>query len=479
MRDRSFTGHSAGRIAASVSVLLIGATALAACTGANTGGAGSSESPSAASPTAAVSSGAPETTTPAAPVTLVVPTSQAPWNPAYGKLVEQYQKETGNTVDLRPFPNPDVKTQEVNDVQGQQHVFDVYQVNESDIAQFNASGWLQPFTDVDPGYTPDPEIYSYSNIAKWDSAKQVFGTDGKITSAPLLGNVDIFIYRKDIYQQLGLKVPTTWDEVIANGKAIKAANAAKYGGVFRTQGQPGAFGMGYEFQALMNSAGATWFKDQGTDWTPTADTAQAIQAAKWLRELAQLGPEATTTIGQAQVIAAMQAGDAAQTYAVAAAAAQLEDPNNSSVAGKIGYAPLPKAADGSSSSATGLWVLGIPAGLPADRAKAALDYITWMTSKGAMTLFAQSGGIPTRSDAYDATGLSPAATETLNAVKETAADLPDNPTSLRYIFAGDMLNFTETEEQGIAAGTQAPDAGMKSIQTQLESLVQSQKLPVG
>ncbi len=471
MRDLSHTGRTAVRITASVSALLIGATALAACTSSNNG-----QTPS---PTGANSATATTPTTAAAPVTLVVPTSQAPWNPAYQKLVEEYQKETGNKVDLRPFPNPDVKTQEVNDVQGQQHTFDIYQVNESDIAQFNANGWLQPFTNVDPNFVPDPEIYSYSNIGKWDNTKKVFSANGAVTSAPLLGNVDIFIYRKDVYDKLGLKVPTTWDEVISNGKAIKAANAAKYGGVFRTQGQPGAFGMGYEFQALMNSAGAKWFKDQGTDWTPTAATPQAIQAATWLRQLAQLGPNATTTIGQAQVIAAMQSGDAAQTYAVAAAAAQLENPNNSSVAGKIGYAPLPKAADGSSSSATGLWVLGIPSGLPADRAKAALDYIKWMTSKGAMTLFAQNGGIPVRSDAYDAAGLSPAATETLNAVKTTAAGLPDTPTSLRYIFAGDMLNFTEVEEQNIAAGTKTPDAGVQSIQSQLTSLIQNQKLPVG
>lgn len=468
MTHRRYTRRSLSRMAAGVAALIVGTTALVACTSSNDG-----QQPSTSAGASGTSSAA------AKPVTLVVPTSQAPWNPAYAKLVEEYQKETGNTVDLRPFPNPDVKTQEVNDVQGQQHMFDVYQINESDIAQFNANGWLQPFTDIDPGYAPDPKIYSYSNISRWNNTKQVFSADGAITSAPLLGNVDIFIYRKDIYQKLGLQIPTTWDEVISNGKAIKAANAAKYGGVFRTQGQPGAFAVGYEFQALLNSAGATFFKNQGTDWTPTADSPEAIKAATWLRALAQLGPDATATIGQAQVIAAMQSGDAAQTYAVAAAAAQLEDPNNSAVVGKIGYAPLPKAADGSSSSATGLWVLGIPAGLSAERAKAALDYITWMTSKGAMTLFAQSGGIPTRSDAYDVPGLSPAAKETLDAVKATAAGMPENPTTLRYVFAGDMLNFTETIEQDIAAGAVTPEAGMQKIQTQLEALVQKQKLPVG
>ena len=237
--------------------------------------------------------------------------------------------------------------------------------------------------------------------------------------------------------------------------------------------------MSYEAQALLNSAGASWFKDLGTDFTPTADTPAAIQAATWLRQLAELGPAATTTIGQAQVIAEMQSGEAAQTYAVAAAASQLEDPANSSVVGKIGYAPLPTTPSGEASSATGLWVLGVPAGLPDNRARAALDYINWMTSKEAMTLFAQNGGIPTRSDAYDVSGLSPAATQALAAVKETAATLPEVPTSLRYTFSGDMLNITETELQGIAAGTSTPQDGMTAIQQQLTDLVASLKLPVG
>ena len=416
-----------------------------------------------------------DSTEQSAPVTLVVPTSQAPWNPAYAKLVKEYEKETGNTVDLRPFPNPEVKTQQINDVQSQQHVFDVYQINESDLVQFNQNKWIQPLTDVDPNFSPDPEIFSYSNISNWNGSDAVFDADGKITSQPLLGNVDIFIYRKDIYKDLDLKVPTTWDQVISNGKKIKDARAATYGGVFRTQGVAGTYGMSYEFQALMNSAGATWFEEPGKDWTPTSNTAAAVKAGTWLRGLAELGPYATTTIGQAQVIAAMASGDAAQTYAVAAAAAGLEDPSNSAVAGMLGYAPLPVTADGKSSSATGLWVLGVPNGLPDDRAKAALSYIKWMTSKRAMTMFAESGGIPTRSDAYEGSGIRDA----LVAVQKTATNLPDAPTSLRYAFSTDMLNITESVLQNIAAGTVSPKDGFAGIQKDLVALTKQLKLPVG
>lgn len=447
---------------AAAAAALAGAITLSGCGG---GGGGLTPSPTN------------DTTTPSTPVTLVVPTSQAPWNPAYAKLVEAYQAETGNKVDLREFPNPDVKTQQVNDIQAQQHTFDVFQINEGDLVQFNENGWIQNLNEIDPGYEPDSAILSYSNISRWNNELKLFASDGVLTSAPLLGNVDIFYYRKDIYAQLGLQVPTTWDQVIDNGKKIVEAGAAKYGGVFRTQGVPGTYAATYEFNALLNSAGGAWFSDPGTDWTPTAGSAAGVQAATWFRELAKLGPEATSTIGQAQAIAAIQAGDAAQTYLVAAAAAQFEDESNSAVVGKIGHAPLPRTPEGKSSSATGLWVLGVPTGLPEERAKAALDYIKWMTSEKAMTLFAQYGGIPTRSDAFAPAGITEAAQAALDAVKETAENLPDRPTSLRYSFSTDILNVTEPELQNIAAGSATPQEGMESIQTGLDEIIVRLGLP--
>jgi multiple sugar transport system substrate-binding protein len=461
MRKRIHTSRGAKRGLVVTAVVVSGMLALSACS--SSGGALATSTPNA--------SGA------AKHFTLVVPTSQAPWNPAYAKVVQEYENETGNTIDLRPFPNPNVKTEEVNDIQSGNHTFDVYQINEgADTTQFNENKWVEPFKDVDPSYKADSQIFSYSNISNWDQAKGIYSASGVVTSAPLLGNVDVFIYRKDIYKKLGLKVPTTWAQVISNGQKIQASGDAKYGGAYRTQGTAGTDAASYEFQALMNSAGASWFKNPGTNWTPTADSAAAVKAATWYRDLAKTGPSATNTMGQAQVIAAIQSGDAAQGYAVAAAIAPLEDPTQSAVAGKLGFAALP-AAGQYSSSATGLWVLAIPVGLPKQRAKDALSFIQWVDSQKAQTLFAQYGGIPIRSDAYNPPATSAGIAASLKVVQETAAKLPPTPTSLRYPFGSDMLNITETVLPNIAAGTVTPQQGMQQIQTQLQALIKKNGLP--
>ncbi|MFC4137606.1 MULTISPECIES: ABC transporter substrate-binding protein [unclassified Microbacterium] len=409
-------------------------------------------------------------------VTLVVPTSQAPWNPAYAKLVKAYEEETGNKVELRPFPNPDVKTQEINDIQSQKHTFDVFQVNGADLGQFNESGLLQPLTDIDPSYEMDSHIYSFGNLARWDADKKSFAESGEVVDLPFSGNLDIFVYRKDIYDKLGLEVPTTWPEVIANSEKIANAKAAKYPMVFRTQGIPGSSANTFDFQALLGAAGGSWYADPGTDWKPTADTEAGVQAATWMRKLAEYGPEAVSTMGQAQVIAELQNGDGAQSFLVAAAASQLEDPANSGQAGKFGYAPLPLAPDGSAAPGTGIWFLGVPAGLPKERAKAALEYITWMTSEKAQSMFAQNGGIPIRDD-FSTDGVDPAQKEALAAYDETAKKLPGASTSIWYPFASEMLNITEPGLESIAAGKVTPEAGMKQMQAALEEMVTKLDLP--
>ena len=45
---------------------------------------------------------------------------------------------------------------------------------------------------------------------------------GEVTGLPMRSHGQLFYYRKDIFDQLGLKAPETWDDVIAAGKVIRA-----------------------------------------------------------------------------------------------------------------------------------------------------------------------------------------------------------------------------------------------------------------
>ena len=47
---------------------------------------------------------------------------------------------------------------------------------------------------------------------------------GKLLGLPMRGHAQLFFYRKDIFDKLGLPAPATWDDVTAAGKKIREAN---------------------------------------------------------------------------------------------------------------------------------------------------------------------------------------------------------------------------------------------------------------
>lgn len=57
-------------------------------------------------------------------------------------------------------------------------------------------------------------------------------TDGKLHILPLVTSGPVFFYNKTIYDELGLEAPATWDDLMANCEAIKAAYPEKYGFAF-------------------------------------------------------------------------------------------------------------------------------------------------------------------------------------------------------------------------------------------------------
>ncbi len=57
-------------------------------------------------------------------------------------------------------------------------------------------------------------------------------SDGKLHILPLFTSGPVFFYNATIYEELGLEVPTTWEELIANCEAIKEAYPDKYGFAF-------------------------------------------------------------------------------------------------------------------------------------------------------------------------------------------------------------------------------------------------------
>ena len=400
---------------------------------------------------------------------LTINVNQSPWTNAYKKLILDFTKETGIEVDVRVFPYTEMRPTLVTDIQSNNHTYDVYQYDELFTHEFANNKWVKPFKQIDPNFKLDPNIGSYGNFVYWNPVTKFSDPKGDVMSMPLNGNTNVFLYRKDIYQNLGLKVPTTWDEVLANSEKIKQANVVKYPYIIRTQAVTSGASVTYDFIHILASYGGKFFNKQGSDWFPVVNSKEGLAAATTLRALAAYGPRATNTIGQSQVIAAMQAGDAAQGQVVFAAANSMNDPAASSVAGKIGFAVMPKGcATCNPGVVSGTWAMSVPYGLSAEREQAALKYINWISSKKAQIKFAEYGGIPTRTDVIAEANLTPTQREYLAVYQQGLAFVTEN---IRQTFAPAMLTATESRLGAIAAGTTTPFAGLRALNADLADIV--------
>ncbi|MGF3056774.1 ABC transporter substrate-binding protein [Microbacterium sp. YY-01] len=377
---------------------------------------------------------------------LIIPTNVSPWLDSYKKIAAEYERETGIKITLKEYPFDGLRTQQINDVRNQSHTFDLYQIAEADTGRFYEDGWVQKLTDVDENFTWPENVISFAGIGEWNADKRLTEEGGTPYALPIMGIVQEFMYRTDVYDKLGLDVPTTWDEVIANGKAAMDAGEVDYGYVVRLKGES------FDFTTYLHAMGGDWYTE---DWEPALDTPEAKKALELFTELTELGPDAPQTMGQAEATAVMQGGTALQGNLVSSVATALEDENESSVVGKIGYALMPGQTPHS-----GAWALGIPAGLPEARTQAAYDFLTWITGKEAQQAWTEFGGVPVRTDIESD---NPA----IEQLKESSEHLLAPP---RFPFATQMYETTDRVIAEAVTGQISHDEALATMQEELRRL---------
>lgn len=93
-----------------------------------------------------------------------------------------------------------------------------------DIFQYNSGSLMQALS-------PDETLVNLGDEEYVDKFDENFvrsvSTDNGVYGVPMGQSMaGAVIYNKDIYAELGLEIPTTWDEFISNSEAIKAAGTA-------------------------------------------------------------------------------------------------------------------------------------------------------------------------------------------------------------------------------------------------------------
>lgn len=323
--------------------------------------------------------------------------NQSPWLPGFQKLVELYEKQTANKVELNVFPFAGLLEKTLNAAVAASKEFDIINMNEYWYGTFYAGGYITPIKDIDPSYKLDPQIIEYGYCTRWDAAKKYSSKDGEVYGVPINGNIQIFFYRKDIYDKIGMKAPETWDDVIAAAQKGGNPSASFYGYCNRGHKE----GIWWDILPFFRGFGGDVFLKEPEDYTVACNSPACLKGLELYLQLAKYAPANVADMSQAEQIALFTSDKLLQTITVCAAFPDMDNPEKSKIVDKIEYTMVPKPAGGKNAPAMGIWVMGIPKATDMPQKKVALEFLNWATTKESQMEYQKFGAIPVRQDVYE------------------------------------------------------------------------------
>jgi sorbitol/mannitol transport system substrate-binding protein len=345
--------------------------------------------------------------------------------------------------------------------------YDVLTIGTYEVPIWAKQGWLLPLDNLGANYDVDdllPAIRSGLTV------------DGKLYAAPFYGESSMVMYRKDLFDAAGLKMPDapTWDFIADAAKKITDKDKEIYGVCLR--GKAG-WGENMAFlTAMSNSFGARWFDEQ---WKPQFDQPEWKDTLNfYVNLMKEAGPPGASSNGFNENLALFQTGKCGIWIDATVAASFVSNPKESKVADKVGFALAPDKGLGKRGNWLWAWSLAVPAS--SQKAEAAEKFVAWATSKDYTNLVAEKEGwlnAPpgTRTSLYDNAEyqkVAPFAKMTLDSIK--AAD-PTKPTVKSVPYVGvQFVAIPEFQGIGTAVGQQfsAALAGQVSVDQALQSAQQ-------
>lgn len=216
----------------------------------------------------------------------------------------------------------------------------------------------------------------------WNSV--TLGTDA-VYGIPQDSGPMQFYYRADIFEDMGLTVPTTWDEYADVAAQLHTADPSKYLGTFSATDAG-------SFTGLAQQAGASWWGIDGESWTVDIDDEATLKVAQYWGDLVEAGTIDNKPMYTPEWNAALNDGSQVGWLSAVWAPGVLAG-NAPDTEGLWKMAPMPQWD--ASAPATGNWGGSATAvTTQSEHAEQAVEFITWMnTSEEGVAALADVSGI--------------------------------------------------------------------------------------
>jgi sorbitol/mannitol transport system substrate-binding protein len=256
--------------------------------------------------------------------------------------------------------------------------FDVVTIGNYEAPIWARQGWLKPVT-------PLADDYDAADLLK--PVRDAVSLKGDLYALPFYAESAMTYYRSDLFAVAGLKMPEHPSYAQIADLAAKLDDRAHqvYGICLR--GKPGWGENMATITAIVHAFGGHWF---GPGWQTTIDTPEWRKAIGYYSTLLkEHGPPGLTSNGFNETLALFASGHCAIWIDSTVAASMLYG-EGSQVGGKVAYASMPSGDDPSAPTWLWSWNLAIPTS--SKNAQAAMQFISWATSRDYIRLVAKTNG---------------------------------------------------------------------------------------
>ncbi|GAA0611339.1 sugar ABC transporter substrate-binding protein [Paenochrobactrum glaciei] len=326
--------------------------------------------------------------------------------------------------------------------------YDVLTIGNYEVPIWAKQGWLLPLEKLG-------DDYDAADILPAVAAS--VSLDDKLYAVPFYAESSMLMYRTDLMEKAGLKMPEnpTWEFVREAAEKMTDKGAGVFGICLR-----GKAGWGENMAllpAMSNSMGARMFD---MDWKPQFDSPEWKKTIDtYLDLMTNFGPPGASSNGFNETLALFQTGKCGMWIDATVASSFISNPKDSTVADKVGFAKSP-SGEGIDNHGNWLWSWNLAIPKTSKKADAAQAFVAWATSKAYLDLVAEKEGIAnvppgTRTSLYENPEYlkaAPFAKVTLDAIMAANTQTP-SVQDVPYT-GGQFVAIPEYQAIGTAVGQQ-------------------------
>ena len=313
-------------------------------------------------------------------------------------LIQAFESLTGIKVLMEIYSEEEFYTKVPIDLSSGAGIFDAFMQGMSFVlAQYAEAGWLEPLDKYlsDPKFTDlqwwDVEDFTPAlNAGKYDLSTHTYGT-GTTFALPISFECQHVLYRKDVFDSLGLKPIETMDDLVAT--AEKMHNPPQMYGIVN-RGRRTFSGI-WAWAGYFRSWGGKWFDE---NWNPIFNDENGVEAMEfYVNLLKSYGPPGIQNIDWYECQTLMQTGKVGIVTDASGWISAVVDPEKSTVFDKVGVFRFPK---GPVRAEPNVWYWEIAMNANSKHKGATWLFLMWAKSRPTDLLTALRNGAPVRSGTW-------------------------------------------------------------------------------